>query len=173
MTEKTYKKPSEMTAEEKAGRILRLKHKFYDISTVPSLLLQDELEHRALTTDAKLMAGIEKLQTLEHKVTTLTKQYEAKVLEQKILLAPQHQQQLAQMNDAHTLERNKLLSSTNPFIRARAEQLRTKQEKEQAKLLAKQAATLNEVRNKAAKKLNQAQGRLFSLFMTYVHQIYK
>ena len=46
MTEKTYKKPSEMTAEEKAGRILRLKHKFYDISTVPSLLLQDELEHR-------------------------------------------------------------------------------------------------------------------------------
>ena len=132
MTDKTYKKPSEMTAEEKANRITRLKHKFYDISAVPSLLLQEELEHRALNNDANLMAGIEKLQTLEREVATLTEQYDAKVLEKKILLAPQHQQQLAQMNDTHTLERNKLLSSPNPFIRARVQQLRAKQEKEKA-----------------------------------------
>ena len=168
MTEKTYK----MTAEEKASRMTHLKRKFYDINTVPSLLLEEELERRGKSNDQKLLDAIEKLKLIEREIITLTEQYDAKVLQEMILLKPQHQQQIQQMNDAHNLKYYELSSSRNPAVIARLADLREKQAKEKRKLIQKQTKEKDTIRKREARALEKRKKDLFIAFSQILYKIY-
>lgn len=172
------KKVSEMTAAEKHSCILDAERSFYAFDNFgrgAATLLEQHMELRGLMNDEKLQAAVKRLHEIEDQVHTLYDKYNAKVCQELSIAHRAHRQQEEGLAGIHTAELRQLYdNNADPAAhRHSIIALSKTQAKEMADLSKRQADEVAAIHRKNAKKLNQKQGILFSLFMSQIHQIYK
>ena len=170
---KTYKKPNEMTDIEKSERIFRLQNKFYDDKSIPSVLLETEMERTSLSNDPSLLSGIQQLKALESRAAVLRNEYDIKLTNALIPLVRGFEQQQKKLHKEHEEECNKIMRTFGPIRTIQMEVILQKQESKLADLRHIQEQQKADLKKKLSAEMDKCHADTYATFMKFVHQIYK
>ena len=157
----------DMTKAEKQERIKQLSYKFYDVDTMPSSLLVDELQY--CKTDEHIQNIIKNLETLEIQSYQLEEEYSATIARELQPLKRIFEYEQTQLDKKQSAERTQYMAKRFSM----PNHMQNRHAQEQEKLKQDHLARKEKIEVSARKKLDANKKKLYSTFMQAVRYMYR